>query len=88
MTFLGGFILGAVCLFLTYVLVRFHLETKRPRRIAAVRSTRNVVPFRTLADVRGHVAPHAVELGERGDMVPLSAGAGFRRLAVKRAGRS
>jgi hypothetical protein len=88
MTFLGGFILGAVCLFLTYVLVQFHLETRRPRRIAAVPHTRNVVPFRTVADVRPHVAAHAVELGERGDVVPLTAAAGFHRLAVKRAGRS
>jgi hypothetical protein len=81
-------ILALACAFMFYVLVQVHLETKRPRKMAPLPFRGNVVPFRTIADARRHVAAHAVGQVGQAYTTQLTAAAGFRRLGVKRAGRS
>lgn len=91
-------ILAVACVFMVYVLVKFHLEAKRPRR-AGPRLPKGVLAFRRrFAEPRAHEARQRrteagdtlVAGGEKkgSEPMPMVLPAGVRRLAAKRADRS
>lgn len=84
---LGAILLALAGIFMLYVLAQFHLETRRPRKIAYSPRRTNVVPFRTMGDMRRYMAPHAVEKGGLIEPGQMFNPAGLRRIAAKRAGR-
>ena len=91
-------ILTVACAFMIYVLVEFHLETKRPRR-AVSRLPKGVLAFRRrFAEPRAHEAGQcrtgagdtlvAPDEKKGSEPTPTVLPVGVRRLAAKRANRS